>query len=236
MQSPMISKAKLLIAEDDRALGSLIQRALVLDGHSVVLVADGDAAVLALHQQLPDLAILDLNLPKQDGLAVLRELRQLSETTPALILTGASELDSRLQCFLHGADDCMLKPFALRELRARCAVLLRRRVGKETMLRCADLEVNRLDRSVRRGGLSITLTTKEYELLECLMLSKGRCVSRDVLMHDVWKLEAAMGNTNVVDVYINYLRRKLKTDPADPLIATVRGEGYRIGEPVQTAL
>jgi len=225
----MMPKTRILIAEDDRALGAFLKRTLLADGHEVHLVADGEAAIASL-QDIPDLLVLDLGLPKADGPAVLQALRAISTTTPVLVLTGSSELEVRLQCFSLGADDCLLKPFALRELRARCFALLRRKSGSEAILRHADLEINRMDRCVRRAGHAIALTNKEYGLLECLMLNKGRCVSRNLLMEQVWKL-GAEASTNVVDVYINYLRRKLQEGQDEPIIATVRGQGYRIGSP-----
>ena len=221
---------KLLVAEDDRALGSLLVRAMMADGHEVELVCDGDAAVAVFSHRMPDLAIIDLGLPKLNGSEVLKSLRRISSDTPALILTGVADLDSRLQCFNLGADDCLLKPFALRELRARCNALLRRHTVTITMLRHEDVEMNRLDHSVRRAGAEVALTNKEYELLECLMLNQGKCVSRADLIEQVWKSEAGgKTNTNVVDVYINYLRRKLQNLGAPSLISTVRGEGYKIG-------
>jgi DNA-binding response OmpR family regulator len=155
-------------------------------------------------------------------------LRNISMTAPVLVLTAEPSLDTRLQCFDLGADDCMLKPFSLRELRARCFALLRRQSGFDAVLRYGDLELNRMDHSVRRNGLPIALTNKEYGLLECLLLNKGRCVSRNRLMEQVWKL-GAEASTNVVDVYVNYLRRKLQETGDQPLISTVRGQGYRIG-------
>jgi DNA-binding response OmpR family regulator len=180
---------------------------------------------------MPQLLILDLGLPKMDGSSVLQALRAISVAIPVLVLTGASDLEVRLQCFSLGADDCLLKPFALRELRARCFALLRRRAEGESVLRYGNLEVNRMDRCVRKAGLPIPLTNKEYGLLECLMLNRGRCVSRNLLMEQVWKMGTG-ASTNVVDVYINYLRRKLQETQGEPLIATVRGQGYRIGNPV----
>jgi DNA-binding response OmpR family regulator len=225
-----MKKPRLLIAEDDRALGALLTRALTMDGYEVQLMVDGEAAMKSAEQGIPDLVILDLGLPRLDGLSVLQAVRAISSRLPILILTGASDLEMRLQCFSLGADDCLLKPFALRELRARCLALLRRKADGETVLRYGDLEINRMDHCVRRGGLPISLTNKEYGLLECLMLNQGRCVSRSLLMEQVWRL-GTEASTNVVDVYINYLRRKLQEDPGDPLIATVRGQGYRIGNP-----
>jgi DNA-binding response OmpR family regulator len=224
----MTTKSRVLIAEDDRALGAFIQRALVADGHEVSLFADGEAAVKALEIEVPNLTLLDLSLPKTDGVAVLQMLRVISPTAPVLVLTGEANLDARLRCFELGADDCMLKPFSLRELRARCFALLRRQSGADAVLRYGDLELNRMDHSVHRNGHAIALTNKEYGLLECLMINKGKCVSRNLLMEQVWKL-GAEASTNVVDVYVNYLRRKLQENSDHPLIATVRGQGYRIG-------
>jgi DNA-binding response OmpR family regulator len=224
----MNTNSRILIAEDDRALGGFLQRALHSDGHEVTLCIDGEAASKAIEAEMPDLTLLDLGLPKRDGAAVLQTLRSMSSHAPVLILTGESSLDTRLRCFDLGADDCMLKPFSLRELRARCFALLRRQSGAEAVLRAGDLELNRVDHSVRRNGLPIALTNKEYGLLECLMLNKGRCVSRNLLMERVWKL-GAEASTNVVDVYVNYLRRKLLETNEQPVISTVRGQGYRIG-------
>jgi DNA-binding response OmpR family regulator len=224
----MTAKSTVLIAEDDRALGAFIQRALIADGHEVSLFADGEAAAEAIEHEVPNLTLLDLSMPRRDGIHVLRLLRAISVNAPVLVLTGEPSLDARLRCFELGADDCMLKPFSLRELRARCFALLRRQSGTEAILRYGDLELNRMDHSVRRNGQAVALTNKEYGLLECLMMNKGRCVSRNLLMEQVWKL-GAEASTNVVDVYVNYLRRKLQENSDHPLIATVRGQGYRIG-------
>jgi DNA-binding response OmpR family regulator len=224
----MPMKSRILIAEDDRALGAFLQRALLSDGHEVSLFTDGESAANAIEIEMPDLTLLDLGLPKRDGSNVLQFLRRMSHTAPVLILTGESNLDCRIRCFDQGADDCMLKPFSLRELRARCFALLRRQTGAESVLRSGDLELNRVDHSVRRNGQTITLTNKEYGLLECLMLNKGKCVSRNLLMEQVWKLSTE-ASTNVVDVYVNYLRRKLLETREEPVISTVRGQGYRIG-------
>lgn len=226
--TPMTSKNRILIAEDDRALGALLHRALLSDGHLVTLLTDGEATGTALEREIPDLVLLDLSLPKRDGASVLQLLRSMSSSVPVLVLTGQPDLEVRLRCFDLGADDCMLKPFSLRELRARCFALLRRRSGTEAVLRYGDIELNRMDHSVHRNGLPIALTNKEYGLLECLMLNKGKCVSRNLLMEQVWKL-GAEASTNVVDVYVNYLRRKLQETSDRPLISTVRGQGYRIG-------
>jgi DNA-binding response OmpR family regulator len=192
---------RLLIAEDDKALGLFLSRGLEADGHRVRLACDGGAAVEAFRQEMPDLTILDLNMPVKDGEQVLEEVRALDADLPVLVLTARQEVDTRVRCLDRGADDLMIKPFSLHELRARCRALL------------------------RRGGQPILLTNKEFALLEHLMLNRGQCVSRVELLESVWNLEPAQ-TTNIVDVYINYLRRKLKDPPPGHLIRTVRGQGY----------
>lgn len=219
---------RLLIAEDDHALGAFLRRGLEAEEHQVMLVGDGQAAIEAFVTELPDLTILDLNLPRRDGIEVLRFLRSCNDELPILILTARSEIETRIQCLDLGADDCMLKPFSLKELRARCRALMRRRREVGLVLRYADLEVNRVDRSVKRAGESVQLTNKEFALLECLLLRRGRSISRADLLEQVWEMNPTAG-TNVVDVYVNYLRRKLKDTGANPLIRTVRGQGYSIG-------
>lgn len=219
---------RLLVAEDDRALGTFLTRGLESEGHQVIVAADGAAAVELFQQETPDLIVLDLNLPRRDGMEVLRFLRSVGSESPVLVLTARTELEVRVQCLDLGADDCMVKPFALAELRARCRALLRRRRGTNFLLRHGDLEVNRVERSVSREGQMIVLTNKEFALLEHLLLHRGRVVSRTALLEQVWNMHAAT-STNVVDVYVNYLRRKLSDSGTDIRIQTVRGEGYAIG-------
>jgi DNA-binding response OmpR family regulator len=216
-----------LVAEDNEALGMFLRRGLEADGHEVRLAGDGQAAVDQFLAEPPDFAILDLNMPRLDGTEVLRVLRSATEELPILILSARNEMDTRLKCLDLGADDCMQKPFALAELRARIRALLRRRRDGSLVLRYGSLEVNRVERMVSCGGHPVTLTGKEFALLEYLMLNRGRAVSRATLLEQVWKTQPA-ASTNVVDVYVNYLRRKLK-DAGDALIQTVRGEGYAIG-------
>jgi DNA-binding response OmpR family regulator len=218
---------RLLIAEDDNALGLFLSRGLEADGHRVRLVSDGAAAVEAFRQDMPDLTILDLNMPVKDGEQVLVELRGMDSDLPVLVLTARQEVDTRVRCLDRGADDLMLKPFSLHELRARCRALLRRRREARLQLRAGDLELDRLEHTARRGNEAIMLTNKEYALLEHLMLNRGQCVSRVELLEAVWNLEPAQ-TTNIVDVYVNYLRRKLKDPPPSQLIRTVRGRGYMI--------
>lgn len=225
---------RLLIAEDDRALGLFLSRGLEADGHRVRLVYDGGAAMDAFRQELPDLTILDLNMPVKDGEQVLEEFRAMDADLPVLVLTARQEVDTRVRCLDLGADDLMLKPFSLHELRARCRALLRRKREVRLLLRTGDLELDRLEHTARRGGQPIVLTNKEFSLLEHLMLSRGQCITRVELLESVWNMEPAQ-TTNIVDVYVNYLRRKLKDPPPGHLIRTVRGQGYMVpaeGDPV----
>ncbi|MGO8758861.1 MAG: response regulator transcription factor [Terracidiphilus sp.] len=218
---------RLLIAEDDRALGQFLRRGLEADGHRVRLAFDGGAAVEAFREEMPDLTILDLNMPVKDGEQVLEEVRLLDADLPVLVLTGRQEVDTRVRCLDRGADDLMTKPFSLHELRARCRALLRRKRETRLQLRAGDLELDRLDHKARRGGRQIDLTNKEFALLEHLLMNRGECVSRVELLDSVWNLEPAQ-TTNIVDVYVNYLRRKLEDPPPGRLIRTVRGHGYMV--------
>lgn len=218
---------RLLIAEDDKALGLFLTRGLEADGHRVRLACDGGAAIEAFRADLPDLTILDLNLPVKDGEQVLEEVRTVDADLPVLVLTGRQEVDTRVRCLDRGADDLMTKPFSLHELRARCRALLRRKRETRLQLRAGDLEVDRLDHTARRGGRSVVLTNKEFALLEHLLLNRGQCVTRVELLESVWNLEPAQ-TTNIVDVYVNYLRRKLEDPPPGRLIRTVRGQGYMV--------
>jgi DNA-binding response OmpR family regulator len=218
---------RLLIAEDDEALSLFLQRGLESQGHHVRTVHDGAKAIATFREERPDLTILDLNLPLKDGEAVLDEIRQLNADLPVLVLTARQELETRVRCLDKGADDLMTKPFSLSELRARCRALLRRKREGQLLLRADDLELNRLDHSVRRGGRALSLTNKEFGLLEHLMLNRGRCSSRVELLETIWNIEPAQ-STNIVDVYVNYLRRKLDDAPPGRLIKTIRGQGYMI--------
>jgi DNA-binding response OmpR family regulator len=218
---------RLLIAEDDRALVMFLTRGLEADGHRVRSASDGAEALEAFRTEMPDLTILDLNLPVMDGEQVLAEMHALDPQLPVLVLTGRQEVETRIRCLDLGADDLMVKPFSLHELRARCRSLLRRKREARLTLRAGDLELDRLDHTVRRAGELIALTNKEFALLEHLMLNRGQCVSRVELLDAVWDMEPAQ-TTNIVDVYMNYLRRKLKDPPPGHLLRTVRGQGYTV--------
>jgi DNA-binding response OmpR family regulator len=231
---------RLLIADDDPALAAFLARGLSEDGHEVEVATDGEMAMAAVRTDLPEMAVLDLNLPRRDGTEVLQFLRSLTEDVPILILTARQDAETRLRCLEMGADDFMQKPFSFAELRARCRALGRRR-SPGLVLRHGALEMNRVERQVTRAGRSVALTNKEFGLLEFLLLHRGRAVSRATLLEQVWAMRPDAG-TNVVDVYVNYLRRKLdgvpapagrEDHPADgggtgSLIRTVRGVGYTI--------
>ena len=224
---------RVLVVEDDAALGAFLKSGLEMEGHQVDWVGDGDAALLFAAAQRPDLMVLDLGLPRRDGLEVLEELRALHNDAAVLVLTGRNELETRVQCLNLGADDCLLKPFSFSELKARCKALLRRREQfADPVLRHGDLQLNRVERRVTRGARVIELTAKEFSLLAFLLQHRGECVSRAQLLTDAWQMPAD-GGTNVVDVYINYLRKKLASgdgeEALEELIETVRGSGYRLG-------
>ncbi|MBS1821070.1 MAG: response regulator transcription factor [Acidobacteria bacterium] len=225
---------QVLIVEDDAALGVFLQKGLKLEGHEVSWVGDGEAALEHARLHRPDLMVLDLSLPKKDGVEVLEELRGQLEATAVLVLTGRSMVEERVRCLNLGADDCLLKPFSFHELTARCRALLRRKERyADPVLRHGDVELNRMERRVVRLGKNVDLTVKEFSLLEYLMQRPGRCCGRAELLREVWQMSPDAG-TNVVDVYVNYLRKKLGAAAADEeadghsVIETVRGEGYRV--------
>ncbi len=222
---------RVLVVEDDRALSALLKQHLESEGHEVRVANDGDTGAKEVADNNFDLLVLDLNLPGRDGTELLKQVRQQAASTIVLVLSARSSLEDRMKCFELGADDCLTKPFALRELTARTRALLRRRQSAaEAVLRCADLELNRVERSVLRNGRNIDLTAREYALVEYLLQNKGQCVPRSKLLNRVWNMPE-QSETNVVDVYVNYLRRKLDQGFSRPLIHTVRGEGYLMQDP-----
>lgn len=214
---------RMLIAEHDCALGAFLGRGLEQDGYEVVLAAGSEKALEAARLNPPAIAIVDVDAPESDGVAVLRALRARTGEMLVVALTGGRDAALRLQCLDAGADDVVEKPLSLAELRARCRSLLRRR-APWLILRHGALEVNRIDRSVTRDGENVPLTNREYALLAFLLERRGSAVSRRTLLERVWNRTAGV-QTNVVDVYVNYLRGKLE-DSA--VIQTVRGQGYTI--------
>jgi DNA-binding response OmpR family regulator len=230
------SSMRVLVVEDDRSLGAFLRSGLEFEGHRVDLAEDGDAALQRSAENHPDLMLLDLCLPKRDGMEVLAEMRARHDDVSVLVLSGRNEVDARVQCLDMGADDYLLKPFSFSELRARCRALLRRRQQfADPVLRHGGLELHRIEHKVTRGGRTIPLTAREFLLLGYLLLHQGECVSRGQLLADVWQMPEQTG-TNVVDVYVNYLRRKvddaggsLDALAGGSFIETVRGSGYRLG-------
>lgn len=222
---------RILVVEDERSLGAFLKIGLEREGHCVQFEADGESALQRIATWHPELVLLDLSLPKRDGLEVLAEMRARHDDASVLVLTGRSDADVQVQCLDLGADDCLIKPFSFQELAARCRALIRRR-GQiaNAVLRHCDVELHRISHRVLRGGQTIDLTAKEFSLLEALMLHRGECVGRSQLLTEVWQMSPE-AVTNVVDVYITYLRRKLNAggnacDANSGLIRTVRGMGY----------
>jgi DNA-binding response OmpR family regulator len=231
MSDAPIGDATVLVVEDDPDLLAVLPRILAGAGYVVRTAADGEAGLLAVLDEAPTLAILDVGLPKRSGYELARELRARGYQFPVLMLTARVTVDDKVSGLDAGADDYLAKPFEYAELLARVKALLRRSAitaGSSTM-RVRDLTVDPVTRVVERAGKVIELTQKEYALLEYLVRNSGRVVSRQMISEHVWKHDADP-LTNVVDVYINYLRKKLDEDRNNPLIHTVRGHGYLIKE------
>src|ERR1700730_13679234 len=219
----------ILIAEDDLPVAKFISSGLEAEHYNVRLVPGGNEVRRMLEDGPCDLLVLDLNLPGVNILVFLLQVRTQKPHLPILILTGNARVEDRVGGLDSGADDYMTKPFAFSELLARVRALMRRgSLPFEPVLHSLDLELDRIRRVVQRNGNSIELTPKEFALLEYLMLNAGHNVSRSSIIHHVWKLSSDT-LTNVVDVYINYLRRKIDADAQERLIHTARGTGYRLG-------
>jgi len=220
---------RVLLAEDDKAVANFIQKGLAAEQYAVDVAGDGEEAHYMLEQFDFDLAILDLGLPQLDGMEILKRLRASKRSLPVLVLTARSRVEDRVKGLDLGADDYLTKPFAFAELSARLRALLRRPTRPPDMvLRVKDLEMNRAERTVRRAGQPIELTPKEFALLEYLLRNAGRCVTRAMIIEHVWNLSFDP-MTNVVDVYINYLRNKVDRGHLTRLLRTVRGVGYQLG-------
>ncbi len=222
--------ARILIVEDEDKLRRVLRLGLEQEGFEVQAAADGDEGLaLALGGSF-DCLILDLSLPGCDGLELLNRLRAANMRTPTLILTARGEIEDRVTGLDAGADDYLTKPFAWAELSARVRACLRRgEAGGETglVLRAGGLELDRVRRELVRGEIRVELTAREFELLEYLVRHKGTVVTREQLARDVWR-DAETELTNVIDVYINYVRKKLDRAGEPGLIATVRGQGYSL--------
>jgi heavy metal response regulator len=217
---------RLLVVEDEKKVASFIKKGLEEEGYVVDLAADGESGLRLALDQVHDLIILDLRLPKKNGLLVLQELRAEKVTTPILLLTVRAAIEDKVLGLDAGADDYLTKPFAFRELLARVRALLRRRAEvQETVLRVADLILDPARRLVSRGDDKIELTSKEFTLLEYFMRNADRVLTRTMITERVWGYDFDP-MTNVIDVYVNYLRKKIDAGREPKLIHTVRGVGY----------
>ena len=225
------SPMHLLLAEDELKVASFIRRGLEAEHYTVDVVRDGEAALSHILQSDYDLLILDIMLPKRDGLLVLRELRRRNRHVPVLLLTARDSVADKVAGLDSGADDYLTKPFAFDELVARVRALLRRG-GPTTpaVLKIADLELNPVTHAVTRAGKRIDLTAREFALLDFFMRRAGQVLSRAMIAHHVWGVDFDTF-TNVIDVYVNYLRRKIDADFEPKLLHTVRGVGYVLKEP-----
>jgi len=221
---------RILLVEDEKKLCDLIARALKAERYAVDVALDGQGGWALADTYEYDLLILDLMLPSVSGTELLRRVRRKNQEVPILILTARDATIDKVQHFEAGADDYLTKPFAFAELIMRCKALLRRGpMSRATVLRVADLEMDRLSQQVRREGRRIELTPKEYALLEYLASNPGRVFSRTMIIEHVWD-QSFEGLNNIVDVYVRHLRRKIDDPFPTKLIRTVRGVGYGLGE------
>jgi DNA-binding response OmpR family regulator len=219
---------RVLVVEDDRSIARLLQLELEHNSLSVRCAYDGPTALEAVAEFKPSVVVLDIMLPGMDGVGVLKKLREKGDHVPVVMLTARDATPDKVHSLKLGADDYLTKPFSVEELLARLGALLRRVEGDE-VLRVADLEVETASREVRRGGRRVELTAREYELLEFMARNPRRVLSRGLLLSRVWGQESGV-ETNVVDVYVGYLRRKVDAGCEPSLIRTVRGAGYALRE------
>ena len=222
---------RVLVAEDDPSVRKAVERVLELENYAVTSVGDGAAALEALTRHTPDLAVLDVMMPFADGLSVCREARHRGISIPILLLTARHEVGDRVAGLDAGADDYLVKPFAVDELLARCRALLRRGTASATALtvRVGDLVLNPNTREVKRGDRVLTLTKTEFDLLEMLMQKPGTVFTREQIYEDIWGYEFETSSKSL-DVYIGYLRRKTEENNESRMVFTVRGVGYTVRE------
>ncbi|MBI2561621.1 MAG: response regulator transcription factor [candidate division NC10 bacterium] len=217
---------RILVVEDDRKVAGFIRKGLTEEGYAVDVASDGETGLAMGLDRLHDVIVLDVMLPGMPGFQVVRELRQAKVTTPVLLLTARDAVEDKVQGLDAGADDYLTKPFAFAELLARIRALLRRgTAARAPLLQVADLTLDPATRTVTRGREAISLTNREFALLEYLMRSAGRVLTRTMIAEHVWDYSFDSG-TNVIDVYVNYLRKKIDAGREPKLIHTVRGVGY----------
>jgi two-component system response regulator MprA len=222
---------RVLIIEDDTNISSFLRRGLLYEGYQVEVASDGETGLVAARDRPPDVVILDLMLPGIDGMEVCRRLRVASDV-PILILTAKDAVPDRVAGLNAGADDYLVKPFAFDELLARLRAILRRRQppAVQEVLHFADLVMNTATREVRRGQRPIELTAKEFDVLELFMRHPRQVLTRDILYERIWGYDYS-GESNIIEVYIRYLRTKLEEGGEPRLLHTVRGVGYVLREP-----
>jgi len=219
-----------LVVEDERKIALFVQKGLKECGFVVDMVHHGDEALAIILNNHFEAVVLDIMLPGRDGLSILRALRQKSNAVPVLILTARGEISEKVEGLDLGADDYLAKPFSIDELAARLRALIRRKTGENLVrYRVQDLSLDVATRVAQRGTRRIDLTSREFGLLECLMRAPGRVFSRTQLCQQVWEYHFDP-ESNLVDVYIQRLRRKIDDGESNKLIQTVRGTGYRIGD------
>ncbi len=223
-------KMRILVVEDEKKIANFIKRGLKEEGYAVDAAEDGEQGYFMATTQDYDLIVLDLMLPKMDGLTLCRKLHEMGcppmGRPPVLILTAKDTVKDKVSGLDSGADDYITKPFAFEEFLARVRALLRKREGSaSTKLTAGELTLDLVTHKVSRGGKEIELTAKEYALLEYFMRNAGTCVTRTMISEHVWDMNFD-SFTNVIDVYVNYLRKKLDNGPGKKLIQTVRGRGY----------
>ena len=221
---------RILIAEDDKKVAGFLKKGLKEENYALDLCYDGNEAVFRAKTNEYDLIILDIMLPLKNGFAVCQEIRETGSLTPILMLTARDHLEDKVKGLQVGADDYLTKPFAFEELLARIQALLRRTQQYKTQnLKVGDLEMDPVSRKVTREDKTISLTGKEYALLEYLLRNKGRVVTQTMIIDHIWDMDYE-GLSNVVNVYINHLREKIDKGFSRKYIHTVRGSGYKIDE------
>ena len=219
---------RLLVVEDEKKVAALIKKGLEEEGYAVDVAHDGELGLAMALDGVHDAIILDMNLPRMDGLRVLKDLRMQNVKTPVLLLTVRAAIEDKVIGLDSGADDYLTKPFAFQELVARVRALIRRRAEAEpATLQIADLRLDPSQRLVFRGKEKIDLTPKEFSLLDYFMRNPGRVLTRTMITEHVWDYDFDT-MTNVIDVYVNYLRKKIDPGRAQSLIQTVRGVGYML--------
>jgi heavy metal response regulator len=217
---------RILVIEDEKKVARFIKKGLGEEGYAVDLAFDGEEGLARVLDQVHDLIILDIALPKMDGLQLLKKLREKKVPTPVLLLTVRATIEDKVLGLDSGADDYLTKPFAFQELLARIRALLRRKAeAGPPLLQVEDLVLDPARHLVNRGGEKIDLTSKEFALLEYLMRNAGRVLTRAMISEHVWNYDFDT-ETNVIDVYVNYLRRKIDSGEEKKLIHTIRGSGY----------